>query len=108
MPVCSPIGVTVADTRPSKIDGQITRAGLPTGGDVPFIPALEKNRRGDDIIKKATILYGPRKGKRGFVNVYGRIWVKDRAHADVPDHWDVQEDHGRDYIRVSLNGEKIS
>lgn len=96
----------MAKDQPNKIDEQIKKAGLPTGGKNPFVPMLEKNRKGDDIIKKATIKHGPRKGKKGFVDSQGRIWIKDRAHANVPDHRDVQEDDGRDYIRVDLNGDK--
>jgi hypothetical protein len=59
-------------------------------------------------MEKKTIQEGPKKGKRGFVDELGRIWVKDRAHAGVPDHWDVQLDDGADYIRVGLDGEEIA
>ena len=30
--------------------------------------------------------------------------LKDRAHAGDPDHWDVQENGGKRYFRVDLNG----
>ena len=44
----------VSAARPSKIDNQIRNARLPTGGEVPFVPWLDQNRRGDDIIRKGT------------------------------------------------------
>ncbi len=90
-----------------KIERQIDNAGLPRGGGVPFIPALEKNKKGKLIIKKATVLHGPKKGKKGFVDTNGRIWIKDRAHAGDPDHWDVQEDGGIKYFRVDMNGNAL-
>jgi hypothetical protein len=68
---------------------------------------LDKNRKGEDIISKATVQEGPKKGKKGFVDTNGRIWIKDRAHAGDPDHWDVQEDAGETYFRVDLNGNKL-
>jgi len=98
---------TVAKAQPNKIDEQIKKAGLPTGGQVPFVPRLDKNRRGEAIIRKAPIKHGPKRGMRGFVDTKGRIWIKDRAHANVPDHWDVQEDDGKQYIRVDLNGDEL-
>jgi hypothetical protein len=93
----------VALTRPDKIDRQIQQAGLPTAGQVPFIPRLDQNRKGEPIIRKATIQQGPKQGKKGFVDTQGRIWIKDRAHAGDPDHWDVQEDGGRTYFRVDFD-----
>jgi hypothetical protein len=77
-----------------KIDKQMKKAGLPTGGAMPFHPQLEKNRKGEPIIKKAPVLHGPKKGKYGYVDTNGRIWIKDYAHGRYPDHWDVQEDAG--------------
>jgi len=60
-----------------KIAKQIKKAGLPTGGAMPF----------------------------RFVDVGGRIWIKDRAHGEYPDHWDVQEDGGeRGRTRVDSQG----
>jgi hypothetical protein len=41
------------------------------------------------------------------VDVQGRIWIRDRAHADVPDHWDVQIDDGDRYIRVDNDGNQL-
>lgn len=64
-----------------KINKQIKRAGLPTGGEVPFEPKLVKNRNGDSTVKKDRITQGPKRGKFGYVDVKGRIWIKDRAHA---------------------------
>jgi hypothetical protein len=97
----------VAENLPQKIDRQIDKAGLPRGGSVPFIPMLDKNRNGEPIIKKATVQHGPKRGKRGFVDTQGRIWIKDRAHAGDPDHWDVQEDGGKKYFRVDQNGDLL-
>ena len=36
-----------------KIDKQITKAGLPSGGAMPFHPQLDVNNKGEMIIKKA-------------------------------------------------------
>lgn len=94
----------MANNLPQKIEKQIDKAGLPRGGSVPFIPNLDKNKRGEPIIQKAIVQHGPKKGKKGFVDTQGRIWIKDRAHAGDPDHWDVQEDGGNKYFRVDLNG----
>jgi hypothetical protein len=94
----------VAKELPDKIERQIAKAGLPTGGAVPFEPELEKNKKGRQIIKKDTVTHGPKKGKKGYVDTRGRIWIKDRAHAGDPDHWDVQEDGGKEYFRVDPQG----
>jgi hypothetical protein len=83
------------------------KAGLPAGGSVPFIPKIGQNRRSQPIIDKGTVQHGPKKGKKGYVDTQGRIWIKDRAHADVPDHWDVQTDEGKEYQKVDLNGEPL-
>jgi hypothetical protein len=91
----------------SKIDRQIKKAGLPTGGPVPFSPQIDQNKNGDQIIRRGMIQYGPKKGKKGFVDSEGRIWIKCFAHGSVPDHWDVQLDGGRDYFRVDLNGNML-
>ncbi|MDB5331242.1 MAG: hypothetical protein JWP03_2393 [Phycisphaerales bacterium] len=40
----------------------------------------------------------------GWVDLDGRIWLRDRAHAGLPDHWDVQEDKGATYFRVDNDG----
>lgn len=93
---------------PDKIEKQIDKAGLPKGGTVPFDPELEQNKKGKQIIKKDTVTHGPKKGKKGFVDTKGRIWIKDRAHAGDPDHWDVQEDGGKKYFRVDLIGNLLS
>jgi hypothetical protein len=92
---------------PQKVIDQMQRAGLPTGGQHPFRPKLVKNRRGDQVIEKQAVSKGPKKGKKGYVDDQGRIWIKDRAHADVPDHWDIQIDGGEDYFRVDQNGDEI-
>jgi len=78
-----------------KIEKQMKKAGLPTGGAMPFHPDLGKNRKGEPIIMKAPVQHGPKKGKYGYVDTMGRIWIKDRAHGNYPDHWDVQENSGK-------------
>jgi len=93
---------------PEKTEKQIEKAGLPKGGRVPFIPQLDTNKRGLLTIRKVTVTYGPKKGKRGFVDTMGRIWIKDRAHAGDPDHWDVQDEGGKRYIRVDLQGNPLA
>jgi hypothetical protein len=65
------------DRTSEKIAKQIQKAGLPTGGKIPFVPRLDRNKRNDAIIRKATVRHGPRKGKKGFVDVEDRIWIKD-------------------------------
>lgn len=99
--------LTLSTDLPKKVIDQIEKAGLPTKGQHPFKPSLVKNRRGDLIIQKETVRHGPKKGKKGFVDEHGRIWIKDRAHADVPDHWDVQEDGGTSYFRVDEHGNEV-
>jgi hypothetical protein len=94
----------VAKERPSKIERQIEKAGLPTGGAVSFEPSLQVNKKGKQVIGKDTVRHGPKKGKKGYVDTEGRIWIKDRAHAGDPDHWDVQIDGGKEYFRVDLDG----
>jgi hypothetical protein len=94
----------MANGLPQKIARQIENAGLPNGGAVPFEPLLESNKRGSQTIVKKVVAYGPKKGKRGYVDANRRIWIKDRAHGDDPDHWDVQEDGGKEYFRVDLQG----
>jgi hypothetical protein len=95
------------DEAKQRIERQIQRAGLPTAGDFPFVPRVDKNQKGEKIIRKTTVQHGPKKGKKGFVDVDGRIWVRDRAHAGDPDHWDVQEEGGKSYIRVDQEGNKL-
>ena len=88
-----------------KIEKQMRKAGLPTGGVAPFQPQLDGNRYGEPVIRKAPVQYGPKKGKYGYVDAKGRIWIKDRAHGDYPDHWDVQENGGQQgYLRVDSLG----
>lgn len=76
-------------------------------GDVPSVPKLAKNRRDNVIIEKADVTTGPKKDKRGWVDVYDRIWVRDRAHAGLGDHWDVQIDGGESYVRVDDQGNEV-
>ena len=96
------------DELAQKLIDQIDAAGLPTGGSYPFRPRITKNRNGDPIIEKKSIKKGPKAGKKGFVDDQGQIWIRDRAHAGVPDHWDVQVDDGDDYFRVGLDGNTIT
>lgn len=77
-----------------RIDNQIRKAGLPTEGPMPFVPQFGTNQKGDPIIIKAQVVHGPKKGKVGYVDIQGRIWIKDRAHGKYPDHWDIQENGG--------------
>jgi len=93
---------------PQKIIDQMRKAGLPTSGQHPFQPKLTTNKNGDQIIEKVAVSHGPKQGKRGFVDDQGRIWIRDRSHAGLPDHWDVQFDGGSDYIRVDQNGNELS
>jgi len=98
----------VAKDLPQGVEKQIRKAGLPTSGSMPFIPALDKNKKGMPIIKKATIQHGPRKGKKGYVDSQGKIWIRDRAHGKYPDHWDVQENgDNKGRTRVGDDGEPI-
>ena len=97
----------MAKKLPKKIEKQIDKAGLPRGGAVPFDPQLDQNRKGQEVIRKGAVRYGPKKGKKGYVDTKDRIWIKDRAHAGDPDHWDVQEDGGRTYFRVDLHGNPL-
>jgi hypothetical protein len=43
-------------------------------------------------------------GRMGWVDLEGHIWLRDRAHAGLPAHWDVQEDDGATYFRVDNDG----
>lgn len=97
----------MASDLPEKVIRQITKAGLPFNGQHPFKPSLVPNRRGEPMIEKQVVSKGPKKGKVGFVDEEGRIWIKDRAHANVPDHWDVQIDGGDDYFRVDELGNEV-
>jgi hypothetical protein len=92
---------------PQKVIDQIANAGLPTGGQHPFKPRIVTNRKGEQIIDKRVIRKGKKRRKIGYVDEQGRIWVRDRAHAGLPDHWDVQLDGGKDYFKVDLNGNEI-
>ncbi|MFL5245370.1 MAG: hypothetical protein ACJ8FY_25015 [Gemmataceae bacterium] len=75
---------------------------------MPFIPKLDKNKKGEPIIVKKTIQHGPKKGKKGYVDSSGKIWIRDRAHGDYPDHWDVQENGGKmGRTRVGDDGEPL-
>ena len=101
---------SVAIDLPEKVKKQIQKLRLPQLGDEPFEPQLVGKRRGaknDKEMKRAVVQYGPKMGEVGFVDSTGRIWVKNRAHAHVPDHWDVQIDGGKDYIRVRYDGQRF-
>lgn len=95
----------MSNNLPEKIQEQILKAGLPTEGAFPFVPLLGINRRGEAIIQKFQVPSGPKKGKLGYADVQGRIWIKDYAHGDYPDHWDVQETGQQEgYTRVDFRG----
>jgi hypothetical protein len=91
---------------PQKIKDQIAKAKLPTAGAFPFRPRLTKNKRGETMVARAEARNAPagQRGRMGWVDVDGRIWLRDHAHAGVPDHWDVQEGDGATYFRVDNDG----
>jgi hypothetical protein len=97
----------VSSDLPEKIVEQMEKAGLPLSGAHPFKPKLTRNKRGEQVIEKKAPTKGPKCGKRGYVDDQGRIWIKDRAHADVPDHWDVQIADGEDYVRIDQDGNEL-
>jgi hypothetical protein len=65
-----------------------------------------RSKKGDlEIVKRRTTKAPKdRRQKVGYVDWQGRIWIKDRAHGDYPDHWDVQEGGGEEYFRVDMAG----
>jgi hypothetical protein len=87
--------------------GPPPQLGVSCNAILGHYPKLEKNKKGQQIIKKDTVTHGPKKGKKGYLDTKGRIWIKDRAHAGDPDHWDVQEDGGKKYIRVDPQGNEL-
>jgi hypothetical protein len=97
----------VPSNLPQKVIDQMKKAGLPQSGTHPFKPRLKRNRKGDFIIDTRAPKKKPKSGKPGFVDEQGRIWIRDRAHAKLPDHWDVQIDDGDDYMRIDSNGEEV-
>jgi hypothetical protein len=98
----------VSSGLPQKVLDQIHKAGLPTAGQHPYRPKLVRNAQGEVVIEKRAVRKGPKQGKKGYVDDRGRIWVKDRAHAGLADHWDVQLQDGDDYFRVDLGGNEIT
>ncbi len=68
-----------------KIEAQVRKAGLPTGGTNPFRPRLATNSQGNPVVEKQAVATGPKSGKRGYVDDQGRIWIRDRAHSNVPE-----------------------
>lgn len=96
---------------PDKIREQMAKAELPQTGAMPFKPKLVRNRRGEPTIKKATAPNRPKSKKneesKGYVDEQDRVWVRDPAHAGLPEHWDVQIEGGTTYIRVGLDGNII-
>jgi hypothetical protein len=90
-----------------KIKAQMEKAKLPyLKGGVPYIPKLKKNDRGETEIVKVETPRG-----WGWTAQDGKIWVRGRAHAGYPDHWDVQESvdakEGQ-YQNVLENGELMT
>jgi hypothetical protein len=94
----------MTDPLPDEIQEQMQRARLPSTGSEPFRPKIKKNRKGRFEIDKQAAAKGPKKGKKGYVDQDGRIWIRDHAHAGLPMHWDVQLDGGDDYFRVDTDG----
>jgi hypothetical protein len=95
--------------RPSEEDHRSNpKRGLANQRAAPVQPEVEDEPERGANNREEGRGQSPKRGKRGYVDDQGRIWIKDRAHADVPDHWDVQIDDGEDYIRVDQNGGAIS
>ena len=92
---------------PDKVKKQIAKQKLPRNGDEPFKPRLRSNRREQQVLERKKVLLGPKKGEVGFVDIQGRVWVKDAAHANLPEHWDVQIDDGKGYLRIDLDGKRL-
>ena len=61
----------------SKIERQLSKTALPISGSLPFVPELHTNRKGQQVVRKAAVTHGPKKGKIGYVDTSGRIWIKD-------------------------------
>lgn len=91
-----------------RVLAQISKAQLPMSGPIPFVPAIGEDSRGRECLLRAPVLYGPKQGKIGYLDTQGRIWIRDYAHAGLPDHWDVQENGGVTYFRVNYSGSPIS
>lgn len=91
---------------PQKTKDQIAKAKLPISGAYAFRPRLTKNKKGEAVVERAEARNAPasQTGRMGWLDVDGRIWLRDYAHAGVPDHWDVQEDDGTTYFRVDNDG----
>ncbi len=92
---------------PQNVRRQIEKLGLPTEGQHPFVPELKYSRQGKVHLKSRVISHGQKAEKQGYVDCDGRIWIKDHAHAGLPDHWDVQIDDGKEYFRVDMNGNEL-
>ena len=90
-----------------RVQGQIGKARLPTIGPEPFIPSLGTDSKNRQCLRRAAVQHGQKAGQIGYLDTAGRIWIRDRAHAGVPDHWDVQENGGQYYFRVDDNGNVI-
>ena len=92
-----------------KVRDQLAKAKLPTSGAYIFRPRLTKNKRDQMIVERAEARSAPaaQAGRMGWVDMEGRIWLRDRAHAGLPDHWDVQEDDGTTYFRVDDDGKLL-
>ena len=87
-----------------RVQGQIAKARLPTVGPERFIPSLGADSKKRQCLRRAAVQHGAKAGRIGYLDAAGRIWIRDRAHAGAPDHWDVQENEGRFYFRVDDNG----
>ncbi len=88
---------------PKKVNNIIEGKGLPTSGKNKFDPKIVSNRKGQQVIATKEVDCGPKGIKKGFVDKEGNVWVKDTAHGNVPEHWDVQMPDGS-YDRVGLDG----
>lgn len=92
---------------PDPVRQQIEKLGLPLTGTHSFQPQLVTNRKGKQHLGRRAISFGPKEGLVGYLDEQDRIWIKDRAHSGLPDHWDVQIAGGDRYLRVGLDGEEI-
>ena len=93
---------------PQSVIDQVRELRLPTGGACPFDPAFRRSPSGVDLIRRGAIDHGPKRDKAGFRDKQGRIWIRDRAHGGVPEHWNVQIDGGRRSDRVGDDGNSLA
>ena len=89
---------------PLKVAQKLWAARLPDRGSFPFRPKLARNSRGETIVDKATVRFGPKSSKVGYLDTAGNIWIRDTELSGYVAHWDVQINEGREYINVDYLG----